>query len=285
MRVALYMDWPLASTYLKPVEAALRREQPEWEIEWVGYHKAPQGAYDIVICCDERSVAPDATLRICVFHGLASKGQAFSSNRREDFIEGNTVFAVPGNYYANILLNMGVPEERVWVTGLTKLDGFTRNILYAPTHNPTLSAIPVVKNNVYLLPNVRVMLHMWTQTGEKEHHVRYRSYYPVHDTDHTPNENLAWADVVIGDFGSIVVEAITLGKQAVQVVNPRWREFYSRRKGLTDLEISQLPEVWFPQRYAIQAHSFDDLYDLFHIMELGDSARRLYEHIKTHCER
>ena len=282
MRVALYQDWPLASTYLKPVEDVLRREQPSWDIEWVGYNQPPTGSYDIVICCDEMSAAPQAPLRICIFHGLASKGQAFSTARASAFLQGNTIYAVPGTYYANLLAKMGVPDERIWITGLTKLDGFTRNILYAPTHNPQLSAIPVIRDRIYELPNVRVMLHMYTQSSEaKPHHIEYRSHYPDHDTDHTPTENLKWADVVIGDFGSIIVEAITLGKQAVQVVNPRYLSFYTDRKGLSENEIAELPEIWFPRRYAIQVRSFDELYDLFHIMELGDSAKRLYDSIAS----
>jgi len=279
MRVCLYMDWPLASTYLKPVEDVLRREHPEWEIEYAGYHKPAEGSWDIVICCDEKSSAPQAPLRICVFHGLASKGQAFSTARASDFLRGNTIYAVPGNYYARLLAQLGVPAERVWVIGLTKLTNMKRNILFAPTHNPQLSAIPVIQNRIYELPNVRVQLHMYTATGDKEHHVKYRSYYPVHDTEHSPVENLHWADTVIADFGSMIVEAITLGKQTVQVVNPLWRSFYTDLKGLADSEIAELPEVWFPNKYAIKAHSFDDLYDLFHIMELGDSAQRLYDEI------
>jgi len=278
-RVCLYMDWPLASTYLKPVEDVIARNNPDWEIDYAGYNKPPTGSYDIVICCDEKSAAPQAPLRICVFHGLASKGQAFSTARASDFLRGNTIYAVPGNYYARLLSQLGVPDERIWVIGLTKLTNFRRNILFAPTHNPALSAIPVIKNRIYELPNVRVMLHMWLQIGERDFHKEYRSYYPVHDTESSPNENLAWADTVIGDFGSIIVEAITLGKQAVQVVNPKWRSFYTDRKGLTDSEIAELPEVWFPNKYAIKAYSFDDLYDLFHIMELGDSAQRLYDKI------
>jgi len=275
------MDWPLASTYLKPVEDVLRREHPEWEVEYAGYHKSAEGSWDIVICCDEKSSAPQAPLRICVFHGLASKGQAFSTARASDFLRGDTIYAVPGNYYARLLAQLGVPANRIWIIGLTKLTNMRRNILFAPTHNDQLSAIPLIKNRIYELPNVRVMLHMYLQDPKLRMHASLAHHYPVHDTDHTSAENLAWADTVIGDFGSIIVEAIALGKQSVQVVNPLWRTFYKERKRLSDSEIAELPEVWFPNKYAIKAHSFDDLYDLFHIMELGDSAQRLYNEIAS----
>jgi hypothetical protein len=281
-RALLYMDWPLASDYLQDIRQLLVRNRRDIEVETAGYLRPPQhDKYDIVICCDEKSAAPPAPLRICVFHGLASKGQAFSTARAADFLRGNTIYAVPGTYYANLLAKLGVPDERIWVIGLTKLDGMQRNILFAPTHNDQLSAIPVIKNRIYELPNVRVQLHMYLRKPELRMHQSLAAHYPLHDTDHSSAENLEWADTVIGDFGSIIVEAISLGKQSVQVVNPLWKTFYSDRKGLTDSEIAELPEVWFPNKYAIKAHSFDDLYDLFHIMELGDSAQRLYNEIAS----
>jgi hypothetical protein len=172
-----------------------------------------------------------------------------------------------------MLLEMGVPEERVRVTGLTKLDGFKRNILFAPTHNPELSAIPVIGDSIYELGNVRVRLHMWTIQGRTPQDVALRSYYEDF-SNNTPKEDLEWADVVISDFGSIIVEAIALGKQAVQVVNPNWMKWYVSQ-GLTEREILELPEVVLPERYAIRCYSFDDLYDLFNIIPLGNSAERV----------
>jgi len=281
-RALLYLDWPLASEYLQDIRQLLVRNRRDIEVETAGYLRSPQHRnYDIVICCDEKSAAPQAPLRICIFHGLASKGQAFSTARAADFLRGNTIYAVPGPYYANLLRNMGVPDDRIWIIGLTKLDGMQRNILFAPTHNPQLSAIPVIGNRIYELPNVRVMLHKHMAASNQHPHMAMRSHYPNHDTDHTSQENLEWADTVIGDFGSIIVEAIALGKQAVQVVNPNWMNFYLEQKQLSPEEINRLPEVYYPNRYAIQAHSFDDLYDLFHIMELGRSASRLYEAITS----
>lgn len=276
MKVLLYHDWPLAKDYLDPIASAIKMRHPEWEIHEAGFHKPYQDqVYDWVVSCDELSAAPRGRRTLCVFHGMASKGQAFSTARRTAFVDLDTIFAVPGPRYATMLHDMGVPEDRVFVTGLTKLSGFTRNILYAPTHNPTLSAIPVIRDRIYELDNVKVQLHMWTTIGEKEHYTRFRRYY-ADGTVESAEDNLRWADVVIGDFGSIIVEAIALGKQTFQVINPQWEQWYLGR-GLSKAEIINLPEVWYPARYSTPVRSFDDLYDALNIMPLGDSASRVVD--------
>lgn len=276
MFVLLYADWPLAWDYLDPIADAIAERHPDWLIDRAGYAQAPSNIlYDWVVSCDELSAAPRGRHNLCVFHGLASKGQAFSTARRAAFVDSDTLFAVPGPRYANLLHDMGVPEARITVTGLTKLDGLTRNILYAPTHNPELSAIPVVGERIYELPGVRVRLHMWTGSRNDSHDQAYRSLYPQRSTG-SAVADLEWADTVIGDFGSIIVEAIALGKQAVQVVNPRYRDWYYRQ-GLDDAEIDRLPEVWFPRRYAIQAYTFTDLTDLFGILPTGSPADRVVD--------
>jgi len=280
MKVLLYHDWLLAEDYLGPVATEIKYRHPEWEVYHGGHHKPVENhEYDWVVTCDELSAGRNRAKRsLCIFHGLASKGQAFSTARREAFVDTDTVFAVPGARYATTLHEMGVPEDRVYVTGLTKLSGFKRNILYAPTHNPTLSAVPVIKDRIYELDNVKVQLH--TAIGENEHHTRWRRYY-AEGTVESTEDNLRWADVVIGDFGSIIVEAIALGKQTFQVINPEWEQWYLA-KGLVRAEIINLPEVWYPNRYSTQVHSFDDLYDALNIMPLGDSAARVVQILARH---
>lgn len=281
MKVLLYHDWPLAKDYLDPVANEIQYRHPEWEVYEAGHHKPVQNVdYDWVVTCDELSAGRNKAKRtLCIFHGLASKGQAFSTVRRMAFTNTDTIFAVPGPRYAKTLLDMGVPEERVHVTGLTKLNGFKRNVLYAPTHNPQLSAIPVIQDRIYELDNVKVQLHMWTTIGEQEQHTRFRRYY-ADGTVESSEDNLRWADVVIGDFGSIIVEAIALGKQTFQVINPQWEQYYLD-KGLARAEIITLPEVWYPSRYSTQVHSFDELYDALNIMPLGDAAGRVLKIMKT----
>jgi hypothetical protein len=276
MKILLYRDWPLAVDYLDPIEDKIRQRHPDWKISKAGFDVPLEGdGFDWVVSCDELSAAPRGRRNLCVFHGMASKGQAFSTARREAFVDTDTIFAVPGPHYAKILTDMGVPVKRVHVTGLSKLDGFTRNVLFAPTHNPQLSAIPVVSDRILELGRIRVRLHMWTMQGSTPHHAVLRAYYPEF-SDNPPKVDLEWADTVIGDFGSIIVEAIALGKQAIQVVNPEWKKWY-RGEGLTDEEIAGLPEVYYPERYATRCHSFEDLRDALNIMPLGDSTGRIVD--------
>jgi len=276
MRVLLYHDWPLASTYLDPLRACIQARYPEWEVTDAGYHKPVEGEpFDVVVSCDENSVAPQGGINLCIFHGMASKGMAFSTARRALFTDTRTIFAVPGPRYEAILLDMGVPEERVFVAGLTKWGSLRRRILYAPTHNPELSAIPVIQGDIYKLPSVRVQLHAVTSMRDEDHDVKYRNYYPV--TSGSPvTTNLEWADTVIADHGSMIVEAIATGKQAIQVVNPQYREWY-RSRGLSEAEIDRLPEVWYPNRYAIQVHSMDEILEVLSIAPQGDASDRIID--------
>jgi hypothetical protein len=72
---------------------------------------------------------------------------------------------------------------------------------------------------------------------------------------------LQWADVIVGDFGSIILEGIALGKQAIQVVNPQFEDWYIKFRGITWEEMSRLPEVHLPTKYGKRVYSFDELKD------------------------
>jgi len=284
MRVLLYGDWPLALTYLQPLERYIRDNEPDWVVGYGGDIGIETGEFpdpDVVITCDELSVAPDAPVKICIFHGLASKAQAFSTLRRDAFVNGTQLFAVPGPYYKELLLDLGVDEQRVRVTGVTKFDGMTRNILYAPTHNLQLSAIPVVRDRIYELPNVKVHLHQWIRTGDRLHQQQFRSYYPVHEDREDITDLLQWADVIVGDFGSIILEGIGLGKQAIQVVNQHHEDWYIRVRGLTWEEMVRLPEFHLPAKYGKRVYSFDELKDALGVVShIGQASSFIVEWIK-----
>ena len=282
MKVLLYGDWPLALTYLDPLYEYIREHEPSWDVWFdgeVGERRGPpKGVPDVVVTCDELSAAPDAPIKVCIFHGMASKGQAFSTARRDHFVTSRQDYAVPSDYYRCLLLSLGVDESRVFVSGLTKHDQLERRILYAPTHNHQLSAIPVVRDRIYEIRNVRVHLHMYTRTSDKRIHQKFRSYYPVHENREDISDLLDWADTVIGDMGSIVMEALALGKRGIQVRNPLWRDYY-RERGIQDDELERLPEVHIPQRYGLVVHSADELLEAVNIAPVGGASQRIVDWI------
>jgi hypothetical protein len=277
MKVLLYSDWPLAATYLDPLRRYISEHEPSWEV----WDQHPLGKPDVVVTCDELSAAPDAPLKICIFHGLASKGQAFSTVRQQQFVERKQDYAAPSPYYRDLLLSLGVSDDRIFIAGLTKFDGLERKVLYAPTHNPQLSAIPVVQDRIYEIPDVKVHLHMYTRTGEREHHKLFRSYYPQHEDREDIYDLLGWADTIIGDMGSIVVEALALGKRAIQVVNPDWESFY-RSNGVQEDELERLPEVYFPRKYGLTVGSAEALIEAVNLMPVGSGSAAVVEWIRHH---
>lgn len=283
MRVLLYGDWPLALTYLDPIAAYIRQHEPSWQIAYagnIGRSPDPITNPDVVITCDELSVAPDAPIKVCIFHGLASKGQAFSTVRQSQFVERRQDYAVPSPYYRDLLLDLGVDPGRIFIAGLTKFDPLERKVLYAPTHNHQLSAIPVVTNRIYEVSGVKVHLHMYTRTGDKEIHKKFRSYYPVHEDREDIADLLGWADTIIGDMGSIVIEALALGKRGIQVRNPMWRDYY-RTKGVSEDELERLPEVHIPERYGLVVESVEALLEAVNITPVGGASQRIVDWIKS----
>ena len=282
MKILLFGDWPLATTYLDPLHDYIRATEPDWEVGVAGnigrtsnYLNKP----DVVITCDELSVAPDAPLKVCIFHGMASKAQAFSTIRKNQFVEKRQDYAVPSAYYRDLLIGLGVSEDRIFVSGLTKHDSLERKVLYAPTHNHQLSAIPVVQDRIYEIPNVKVHLHMYTRTGKQEIHEKFRSFYPVHEDREDISDLLVWADTVIGDMGSIVIEALALGKRGIQVRNPAWMDYY-KEHGVSDSELVRLPEVHIPQQYGLVVDSVETLLDAVNIAPVGGASAKIVDWIK-----
>ena len=284
MKVLLYGDWPLALTYLEPLAAYIRQSEPDWVVYFAGdvgaHARPPIVDPDVVITCDELSVAPHAPRKICIFHGLASKGQAFSTARRSEFVNRKQEYAVPSPYYRDLLLDLGVDDSRIFVTGLTKFDGMERKVLYAPTHNHLLSAIPVVEDRIYEIPNVKVHLHMYTRTSNKRIHEKFRSYYPVHEDREDIADLLSSSDTVIGDMGSIVIEALALGKRGIQVRNPHWREFY-QAKGIPADELERLPEIHIPSKYGLVVDTVEELLQAVNLSPVGGASARIVQRIKT----
>lgn len=291
MKLMFYADWELALTYLKPLYYYIKEREPDWDLfcytnepkvlPLLGDIPFKNEKSDIAIVCDELSACVE-DFKICIFHGLASKGQAFSSNRKDDFCNFKGLFAVPSNYYREKLLSLGVSDDKIFISGLTKLDGMKKNILYAPTHNHRISAIPVIKDRIYELENVKVHLHNATRLDiSNDTSMLLKSYYDVHEDTQDIVDLLEWCDILIGDFGSIILEGIALGKQTYQVTNPEWVEFYLNEKKLTENEMFSLPEVELPAIYSISVYSFDDLKQKIEgVCQLGNASEKIYNKIK-----
>jgi len=280
MRIMFFMDWPLAITYLRPIYDHFRSVEPEWELFFASFDStalsvaiaaglpvsAVRTDYDVAFCCDGWSACP-ARDRIVTFHGLASKGAELSSQRAGRY---DGVFIAPSDYFRDILVHkMGVPEERIIRGGLTKFDTVRfipqlrkkPKVLFAPTHNVETSAIPVLQDRIYELDDVTVHLHMWTRTGEKDIAREYRGYYPTRNDTEDITDLMLAADIVIADMGSTVLEAMALGRMAIQVVNPRWEELYLARD-IGAEELATLPEIALPRRFAFEAGSMDEVLDI-----------------------
>lgn len=290
VKILFYADLPVTLPYLYPLHRFIKGREPSWELSFWSddedirdqLAKAGQRVewfedYDIAIVCDELSACRDNVdgFKICIFHGLASKGQAYSIARAKAHREFNGYFAVPSEYYRGLIAVAGAQLDRVFIAGLTKFDTIEKipppkshpDILYAPTFNPELSAIPVVRDRIYDIGNVFIHLHAETVRGRDKRQLEYRGYYDhnlLYGEDIT--RHLVNADIVIADMGSTILEAMALGKTTIQVINIKFRNFYQQEKGLTNDQMLALPEVVLPARYG---HEAWDIYQISQAVNYG----------------
>ncbi|MDP8207382.1 MAG: CDP-glycerol glycerophosphotransferase family protein [Candidatus Electryonea clarkiae] len=183
---------------------------------------------------------------INVGHGLLSKGQYFTNS---DFIHRENLehlLLVPGPYHKNRMLESGKIFIPVEATGFPKLDKIFKSnlpgrnellkqigldpskkvVLYAPTFNIALSAIPIlwmrirelVDENTYLF----IKLHGSTLGPFIEHHRKladeHENIFYIEDNDLSPY--LLLADVMVSDVSSASMEFILLDKPVVLFNNP-----------------------------------------------------------------
>jgi CDP-glycerol:poly(glycerophosphate) glycerophosphotransferase len=181
-----------------------------------------------------------------VGHGVLSKGQYYTDTdvaRREEQAD---LVCVPGEYHAGVMQR--IISTPVVATGMAKLDSVFRGeitrdlilqqlnlprdfkyILFAPTFNDELSAIPfVLEKIVEVLPDERtcllIKLHGSTKQEYKELYQRLgqrnKQVHYAGDLDITPF--LVLADVMISDVSSAMMEFAALDKPLVLFNNPRW---------------------------------------------------------------
>jgi len=215
-------------------------------------------AYNLPMYITPQTFRPDVTIiadsvypwvencgkLIHVGHGVLSKGQYYTDTdtaRREELAD---IVCVPGVYHQQALQK--VISKPVIATGMPKLDAlFSRQItreseltrlqlpqkyfyvLFAPTFNDELSAIPYVTDSIHeVLPTpnsfLLIKLHPSTDVKHKEMyrqlHLKDSRVVYIDELDITPY--LAIADVIISDVSSAMMEFAALEKPVVVFNNP-----------------------------------------------------------------
>jgi len=181
-----------------------------------------------------------------VGHGILSKGLYYTDTEMARRDEAADLVCVPGSYHKEVMSH--IISKPVVATGMAKLDDlFNGNIdaiaiknelglsnsehkvvLYAPTFNSELSAIPVIEESIAELtkidPNLIVLIKLHGTTAEAWKKVYYelaqkndRIIY-ITEADITPL--LLLADVMVSDVSSAVMEFAALDKPVILVNNP-----------------------------------------------------------------
>jgi len=184
-----------------------------------------------------------------VGHGVLSKGQYYTDTptaRREELAD---MVCVPGKHHQTIMRR--IISKPVVATGMPKLDELfagrvTRAsvleqyglpsdyhyVLFAPTFNDELSAIPFVHDRIgKVLPDDKILLIIKLHPSTKaEYKDMYRAL-PNRDKrviyadelDITPF--LALCDVMISDVSSALMEFAALDKPVILFNNPNWSSY------------------------------------------------------------
>jgi GT2 family glycosyltransferase/glycosyltransferase involved in cell wall biosynthesis len=252
---ALKADMEIGFSYLPPspqIRAGLLPDEVRiLEQTGVPIHAAPQAFHpDMTFIAD--SVYPwveGCGKLVHVGHGVLSKGQYYTDTptaRREELAD---LVCVPGKHHQGIMRR--IISKPVVATGMCKLDDLFsgkinrasvikqfglpdnyRYVLFAPTFNDELSAIPFVQERIgQVLPDdktlVIIKLHPSTKAEYKE---MYRAL-PGKDKriifadelDITPF--LALCDVMISDVSSAMMEFAALDKPVILFNNPNWTSY------------------------------------------------------------
>ncbi len=229
-----------------------------------------------------------------VGHGVLSKGQYYTNTdiaRRDD---AAALVCVPGSIHKQNL--QGVLRTRVDVTGMAKLDPLFsgeisrekaaaqlrvsaegRYILFAPTFNDELSAIPFVQDRIVEVLPVGYSLLIKLHGSAKQEYVQMyaalaRRNANVHLIDDLTT-GMVLADVMISDVSSAMMEFAALDKPVVLFDNPSWRQYANfnpndidfrwrdigiRVRNLEEMRIAVERSLRYPDEFADKRKLYTD---------------------------
>jgi len=247
-----------------------------------------------------------------VGHGVLSKGQYYTDTptaRREELAD---LVCVPGKHHQTIMRR--IISKPVVATGMCKLDdlfsgkinrasvikqfglpGDYRYVLFAPTFNDELSAIPFVQDRIgQVLPDDKTLLIIKLHPSTKPEYKEMYRALPNRDKriifadelDITPF--LALCDVMISDVSSAMMEFAALDKPVILFNNPNWTsyqnfnpadiEFVWRDIGVQVADLDEMRAavslcLQDPGQHADKRKQYTDL--LFANKRDGDAAQRI----------
>jgi glycosyltransferase involved in cell wall biosynthesis len=205
---------------------------------------------DITFIAD--SVYPwvkDCGKLVHVGHGVLSKGQYYTNTETAQREEQADLVCVPGSHHERIMRQ--IITTPVTATGMAKLDSvFNRTItketalkqfslpanyryiLFAPTFNDELSAIPFVmdKINEVIPDNNTIMIIKLHGSAKHEYKTMYKNLVQkdqrvIFADEHDITPFLALCDIMISDVSSAMMEFAALDKPLILFNNPNWKSY------------------------------------------------------------
>jgi len=251
---------------------------------------------------------------IHVGHGVLSKGQYYTNTETARREEQADLVCVPGKYHEHIMKQ--IVSTPVTATGMAKLDAVFdksvnkqtvlrqfglnagyRYILYAPTFNDELSAIPIVMDriNEVIPDDDTIMIIKLHGSAKKEDKEMYRNLVQkdkrvIFADEHDITPFLALCDLMISDVSSAMMEFAALDKPLVLFNNPncksyqnynaediefKWRDIGVQVSSLEEMKNAVIRSLKNPKEFSDKRKFYTD--QLFANKYNGEAAEKIIE--------